>query len=133
MPDYSNAGTVDNDEDLKDDGKSGGKAMTAIIAIFIVLIWIAIFILLVKLDVGGFGSDVLYPVLKDVPVLNAILPETTESTSAVSNSGETYATLQEAIDRINELEDELAVYRSSSDTNREQISSLTAEVERLRT
>ena len=55
-------------------GKKGGKMMTAIFAVVIVLIWIAIFALLIKLDVGGFGSTVLYPVLKNVPVLNLILP-----------------------------------------------------------
>ncbi len=133
MPDYTEAGMVDNDDDLKDNGKGGGKAMTAVIAAFIVVIWIAIFILLIKLDVGGFGSTVLYPVLKDVPIINNILPNTEEGSSLSSNSGETYQTLQQAIDRINALESELALYRTNSDTNREEISALTAEVERLRT
>ena len=27
-----------------------------------------------KMDVGGFGSNVLTPILKDVPVINKILP-----------------------------------------------------------
>lgn len=68
------------------------------------------FALLVKLDVGGFGSSVLYPVLKDVPVLNKILPNVSDN-SLSSNSGDTYSTLQEAIDRINELENSIAVYK----------------------
>ena len=35
----------------------------------------SILCLLIKLDVGGFGSGVLAPAFKDVPVINKILPE----------------------------------------------------------
>lgn len=43
--------------------------------------WLIIMALLVKLDVGGFGSTVLAPILKDVPYINRILPDTkTENT-----------------------------------------------------
>ena len=49
---------------------SGSKVVTALIAIVIVLIWLAVFAFLIKLDIGGIGSNVLYPVLKDVPVVN---------------------------------------------------------------
>ena len=50
--------------------KKSNKLVIILVTILIVLIWLAIFVLLVKLDVGGFGSKVLYPVLKDVPVIN---------------------------------------------------------------
>lgn len=118
-------------DDLNDDRdtRKGGKMVTSLIAVFIVLIWIAIFALLIKLDVGGFGSSVLYPVLKDVPVLNLILPDNAGSES--SNTGDTYETLQEAIERINELENELAIYKQNANDNAETISTLTAEVSRL--
>lgn len=134
MPDYENEGVIEDNDDLDDEngGKKKGKMMTSLIAIFIVVIWIAIFALLIKLDVGGFGSSVLYPVLKDVPVLNKILPDVS-SQQLSSNSGETYSTLQDAIDRINELEKEIAVYKENSDSNAEKISNLTAEVSRLKT
>ena len=49
-----------------------------------------------------------------------------------SNSGDTYSTLQDAIDRINELENELKIYKENSDANAEIISNLTAEVSRLK-
>lgn len=111
-------------------GKKGGKMMTAIFAVVIVIIWIAIFVLLIKLDVGGFGSTVLYPVLKNVPVLNLILPDTDGAES--SESGDTYNTLQDAIDRINELENELEIYKQNANDNAEQVSILTAEVARLK-
>ena len=54
----------------------GGKVVAFFVTIIIFLIWMAIIILLVKWDVGGFGSTVLAPVIKDVPYLNQILPET---------------------------------------------------------
>ena len=90
MPKYEDEGIVEDNDDLETEegGKKKGKGTTAIIAAFIVVIWIAIFALLVKLDVGGFGSSVLYPVLKDVPVLNKILPNVSDN-SLSSNSGDT--------------------------------------------
>ena len=121
---------IDDTFEDEDDGKKKSKMMTSLIAVFIVIIWIAIFALLVKLDVGGFGSSVLYPVLKDVPVLNKILPNV-DGTEMSSQSGDTYSTLQEAIDKINELENEIAIYKNNADENAEKISSLTAELSRL--
>ena len=129
MPKNSEDILINDDLDDMKDTKKGGKMATSLIAIFIVLIWIAIIALLIKLDVGGFGSSVLYPVLKDVPVLNLILPEGKSSIS--TDNGNTYNTLQEAIDRINELENELAIYKQNANDNAETISTLTAEVSRL--
>ena len=57
------------------DESTGSKIVTMLIVLVIVVIWLAIFGVLIKLDVGNFGSEVLYPVLKDVPVVNMILPE----------------------------------------------------------
>ena len=119
------------DKDEEEGGKKGNKVMSALIAVFIVVIWIAIFALLIKLDVGGFGSSVMAPILQNVPVLNKILPDTAETYS--SESGDTYSTLQEAIDRINDLEAQIKVYQTNADTNAETISNLQAEVKRLKT
>ena len=58
--------------------KSGSKVVTVIIALLIVFIWLAVFALLIKLDVGGFGSGILRPLLKDVLIVNLILPEATD-------------------------------------------------------
>ena len=59
---------------MAEDEDAGGVSV-ALVTIVIVIIWLAILCLLIKLDVGGFGSGVLAPVLKDVPVINKILPE----------------------------------------------------------
>ena len=52
------------------ENKEANKLLTILIALFIVIIWLSIFAVLVKLDVGGFGSGVLRPILKDVPIFN---------------------------------------------------------------
>ena len=67
-----------------DDGNQGSVFAVTFV---IVLIWVAILCLIVKLDFGGFGSNVLTPVLKDVPVLNLILPKNTDVAVDESDSG----------------------------------------------
>ena len=53
--------------------KSGGMKGTGVLIIILIIIsWLSIMALLIKCDVGGFGSGVLRPVLKDVPELPGI-------------------------------------------------------------
>ena len=57
--------------------------------------------MLVKMDVGGFGSNVLTPILKDVPVINKILPS--ESTTETTKNEEAYGgynSLKDAVEQI---------------------------------
>ena len=61
-----------NDPEWED--AEGGTLLIAIVAFLIILVWLGIVAALIKLDVGGIGSTVFYPVLKDVPVVNRILP-----------------------------------------------------------
>ncbi|SFU40967.1 hypothetical protein [Butyrivibrio sp. INlla21] len=56
-------------------GDDAGGLATLVITFLIVLIWLAIMCLLIKLNVGNFGSDILAPIIKDVPYLNLILPD----------------------------------------------------------
>lgn len=92
--------------------EEGGSRLAVFFVTFIIIvIWLAILILLIKMDVGGFGSTVLQPLLKDVPYVNRILPETdgveTDSTESKGSTEYPYATLDEAVARIKELEVEL--------------------------
>mgnify|MGYP001084917602 FL=1 len=64
----------DNNEYAQEES-AGSKLLTFLIVLFIVIIWLVIFGVLIKFDVGNFGSEVLHPVLKDVPLVNRILPE----------------------------------------------------------
>lgn len=101
----------------------------------IVLIWIAILCLIVKLDFGGFGSNVLTPILKDVPVLNLILPGNTDIAVEEGQSEEYggYSSLREAVDYIKELELELERAQSQGADSSDEVAKLQAEVERLKT
>lgn len=95
------------------------------------MIWLAIFALCVRWDVGGFGSSVLAPVLKDVPVLNKILPDT-EKDSLIVDDEYPYATLKEAVARIKELEAQLEAAQSTNTDDDSKIAELQAEVDRLK-
>lgn len=127
----------DDDElyaDAEDDDDDGFSLSILFIVIFIVVIWLAILCLLVKLDIGGFGSGVLYPILKDVPVVNMILPEMTEEEALESE----FETLPDALSEINRLNKVIAdlesqLDRSVSDEESEEIKALKEEITRLRT
>jgi len=122
---------LENDE-LDEDEKKGGKIPGILIATFIIAIWLVIFGLLIKMDVGGFGSTVLRPSLKNVPIINQILPAASDQEVAVE-SGTKYKNLTEALARIKELEQELNTYENSSTNSADKIAELTAEVSRLKT
>lgn len=111
----------------------GGGVSAFFVTLVIIIIWIAILCLLVKLDVGGFGSNVLAPVLKDVPVVNKILPAEAVVTTDDEESYGGYTSLRDAVDYIKELELELEQAQSASNTDSEELDELRAEVERLQT
>ena len=113
--------------DASEEGK-GSKAVTIIIVLVIVIIWLAIFGVLIKLDVGGFGSGVMYPILKDIPVLSMVLPEPKEA----ENTVKTYDDLDEANEKIKELEEKIAAKSTSDGKNTSEIDKLRAENARLK-
>ncbi len=99
--------------------EGGSRLAVFFVTLMIVLIWMAILALLVKMDVGGFGSTVLKPLLQDVPYVNKILPLSEEERLAASTEENTelpYSTLDDAIARIKELEIEL---QNAKDENAE--------------
>ncbi len=108
--------------------KAGSKIVSFLIALVIVIIWLAVFALLIKLDFAGFGSNVLTPILKDVPIINRILPGAVYTDS----EGNEYNTLEEAIARIQELELELDSLNNSGNVSSDYITELEAENARLK-
>ena len=127
---------ADREADLSDeDGTS--TASVFMVTFVIVLIWIAILCLVVKLDFGGFGSNVLTPILKDVPVLNLILPNQTDvpvnEDGTVDEAYSNYADLREAVAYIKELELELERAQSAQADSKKEIEDLEKEVSRLST
>lgn len=117
-------------------GDNAGGLATIVITALIILIWLAIMALLVKLDVGGFGSDILAPIIKDVPYLNLILPEgavekKTTATVTIENPDGTVQTTG----GITSLEDALAYIKrleKALQTEMEENSALTMENETLK-
>ncbi len=119
-------------DQIAGDDEPGGISVF-LVTVVIVVIWLAILCLLVKLDVGGFGSNVLAPVLKDVPVVNMILPEEAAGSVDEEESYGGYTSLREAVDYITELELELERAQSASNSDSEEMEQLRAEIERLQT
>lgn len=117
---------------LAEDEEAGGVSVF-LVTVVIVIIWVAILCLLIKLDVGGFGSGVLAPVLKDVPVVNKILPADTTVTTDDEESYGGYTSLREAVDYIKELELQLEDAQAASTVDSEELEELRAENERLQT
>ena len=117
-------------EDALAEGGSGGVA-TFFATVFIVVVWLAVIAVIIKLDVGGFGSNVLTPVLKDVPVINLILPGSNLTQTNDPDSYGGYSNLQDAVKQIEFLEKELEKAYSTNQFQEDEIADLQAEVKRL--
>ena len=89
--------------------------------------------MLIKLDVGGFGSGVLAPVIKDVPYLNKILPDSVTEEVSTEDSQYAYTNLDDAINRIKELEIELADAQNSANSDADYITQLEEKAKELDT
>lgn len=113
--------------------EEGNGLVTFGATLLIVILWLAVIGVIVKLDIGGFGSSVLKPILQDVPVLNMILPNGSllSDTSDPDTYGG-YSSLQEAVDYIKELELEIERLQTSSNLKDSDVEALQAEVQRLR-
>lgn len=117
-------GTTDEFEEES----GGGKAAVVFVTLMIIVIWIAILAVLIHFDVGGFGSTVMQPILKDVPYVNKILPKTEEEeTKTKEDSKYPYKTVDEAVAYIKELEKELADAKENNSENDAYVADLEAQ------
>ena len=119
-----------NIDELDDESGKIGKLVSILVAILIIAIWLVIFALLIKMNVGGIGS-MLRPYLKNVPVINQILPAATDE-EVKEDTGNRYKNLSEAVDRIKELEAQLNQYTNDGNASSQTISELKAEIARLK-
>lgn len=124
---------LEDQERELDEQIDGTNASVVVVTIFIIVIWLGILCLLVKMDVGGFGSNVLAPIIQDVPVINKILPSESDTgtTKDVSYGG--YSSIKDAVDQITQLEKQLEQAQNTNTAYAEQIEALKAEVQRLQT
>lgn len=117
----------DQEEELE--GDPGGLPVFLVTA-FIVLIWIAILCVLVKLDVGGVGTNILKPLLKDVPVVNKILPGERRAEEE-EDEYSAYSDVADAVDQIKQLEQELQLAQEQNLAYANEVSELKEENSRL--
>lgn len=120
----------ENGNPIEEDGEEtlGGKIVLVVLTLLIILIWLGIIVVLIKFDVGGFGSTVLRPMIKDVPYLNMILPE---SDTVMEDTEYQYETIDDAVDRIKELEMLLDEQLATNAENTDKIASLESQVAEL--
>lgn len=117
-------------EEMPEEEASGSRLAVVAVTIGFIVIWLGILALVIKADIGGFGSTVLQPVLKDIPVINKILPEGAEENAV--DAQYPYTTLDDAIARIKELELQLSDAQSKTNESSDSVTQLQEEVARLK-
>lgn len=116
--------------------QGGSNIPIFLTTVAIVGIWLLILCVLIKLDVGGFGSSVLKPILKDVPVVNKILPSENpfgQDGEEVEDEYAGYTNLKEAVEQIKLLELQLEQEDLKSSTLEDENAKLKEEITRLMT
>ena len=111
--------------------KFSSKLVLALVTVLIAVIWLGIIAILIKSDVGGFGSSVLYPIFKDVPYVNKILPAPESSQIVEETQQSMYGSLDEAEARIKELEQMLDEAKVKEKKDEKKISDLNSQLEEL--
>jgi len=117
---------IEIDEDMEDG--LGNKVVMVFVTLLVILIWLGIIVLLIKGDLGGFGSTILRPMIKDVPYLNWILPETNDLEDSTEYQ---FETIDDAIDRIKELEALLDTELTTNSDNSDLIAELQSQIAEL--
>lgn len=118
------------EEGLDEKKKSGGKIATILIILGILLAWLILFVVIIRADVGGIGTS-LRPSLRDVPVLQWILPPLTDEELAWEKNYP-YNDMTEAVNRIKELELQVDSLSAQNKEDSETIAKLQEEVKRLK-
>lgn len=117
-----------NDEQLEEETGLGGKIAIFFATVIIIAIWLAILVLIIKWDVGGFGSTVMYPILKDVPYVNKILPEVE---IPIEEREYPFTTISEATDYVKDLELQLEEAKKKISDKNDRIKELKAQIDKL--
>ena len=117
-------------DDLEEESGGSSKVAVFFATLIIIFVWIAIIALIIKWDVGGFGSTVMTPLLKNVPYVNRILPDSDEELSTEDEYP--YRTLDEAVTYIKELDLELAEAQAGNSDYNAFGAELEAQVQKLK-
>lgn len=110
--------------------KEGGMKGTGIlIIILLITTFLSVMALLIKCDVGGFGTSIR-PALKNIPVIKWILPEASDEEVAIENDYP-YDTLEEALAQVAVLDAANASKDAEIVSLNDRVTELEAEVVRL--
>lgn len=116
----------------KGENSGSNKGVGILIGVLIVITWLSVMCLLIKCDVGGFGSRVLRPVFKDVPVINKILPDASDEEVAIE-SDYPYTNLEDALKHIADQDAAIGSKDAEISELNDKVTELQAEVDRLTT
>lgn len=116
-----------------DEEAGRGRLSTFLASVVIIVLWLAIIGVMIKLDVAGLGSNIMAPIIGDVPILKELLPNDTLQELSDGDSYYGYSSLKDAVDQIKLLELELQKTQAESVEKSSEIERLGAEVERLKT
>lgn len=120
-----------DNENIENEEEGGSKLVLVFVTFLIIVIWLGIIAILIKTDVGGFGSTVLTPILKDVPGINMILPNSDEVSTGTEEVA--YSSVEEAVERIKELEIQLDTANAQIETDAKTIEELNSQIADLGT
>ena len=108
-----NLDNVELDENGEPVESKGSKLTSFLVGLVVVIIWLVIFALLIKMDVGGVGT-MLRPYLKNVPVINQILPDAS-SEEIADETGYKFNSIAEAVERLKVFEENQEYYEQLKD------------------
>lgn len=109
---------------------ASSKIAGIIIIILALTTFLSVMALLIKCDVGGFGSNVLRPIFKNVPVIKEILPPPSDEEVAIE-SDYPYDTLEKALNQIKILDSAVGSKDAEIVSLSDRVKELEAEVVRL--
>ena len=118
-------------EDELAEQEEGNTLVTFGATLLIVALWLAVICVIIKMDIGGFGSNIMTPILKDIPVVNKILPGVSMSVTSNPEEYGGYTNLKDAVDQIKKLELQIDNLQVSLNTKDEEAKTLKAEIIRL--
>lgn len=118
-------------DEIEENESVGSKIVLGFVTLLMIVIWLAIIAVFIKYDVGGFGSTVMYPLLKDVPYLKEILPDNIEGLEIPESTEYQFDSIDDAIDRIKELEGQIAEMDGTNSSSADTIAELNAQIAEL--